>query len=509
MADELARLRPDAAARRIGDVARRLGLPDAGHGAQVRGITQDSRGVVAGDLYVALKGERSHGATFAAKAVAAGATAVLTDPEGRDQAGSPGVPVLVVPDPRAVLGSLASWMYGDPSSDMKVVGITGTNGKTTVATLLEAAALTSGIPAGVVGTTGIRAPGFAIDSPRTTPEAPELQAVLALMVQRGVRLVAVEVSSHALELGRIAGCRFEVAVFTNLGSDHLEFHGGRDSYFASKRRLFEPGRTVRGLVNGDDSWGRRLAGELAVPCYTYGVEGQTSGGSGRDWTARDVRPDGLGHAFRLVGPGVDVPAGVGLPGRFNVSNAVAAAAAAVISGCDPASAARGIASSGGPPGRMERVPVDVGCIVLVDYAHTPDAVAAALSVGRELAQARSGRLWAVLGAGGNRDHGKREDMGLAASRAADVVIVTDDNPRWEDPAAIRAQVAAGARHGSALVREIADRREAVATAVTGAGPADVVFVLGKGHEAVQEIAGEVVPMDDRDLVRRADRGRAR
>lgn len=478
-----------------------LGGPPPGTDPVLTGITHDSRQVRPGDLYVALAGSHTHGASHWPEAGSRGAVAVLTDPEGARVLAGAGPPIVVCADPRGRLGEVASWVYGRPGSRLQLVGITGTNGKTTVAGLVEAGISTCGAEVGVIGTTGIRGGGYSLPSARTTPEATDLQAVLAAFAERGVRTVVMEVSSHALSLDRVAGIHFAVGAFTNLSRDHLDFHGDLDSYFAAKSRLFEPGRTELGVVNVDCPRGARLAESASIPVQTFGLEvaGQP------DWIARDVVRDGIGYRFRLTGPNVDEPAAVGLPGQFNLSNAVCAAAVAISCGYEPPGVLRGIAAAGGPSGRMERVPVLTGGIVLVDYAHTPDAVGLAGSVGRGLADAEGGTLTVVLGAGGDRDQDKRESMGRAAAVVADRVIVTDDNPRTESPAAIRRQVLAGARGNRAEVIEIGDRGRAVVAALAGAGPGDVVMLLGKGHESGQEVAGVVTPMDDRDLVRAADR----
>jgi UDP-N-acetylmuramoyl-L-alanyl-D-glutamate--2,6-diaminopimelate ligase len=294
-------------------------------------------------------------------------------------------------------------------------------------------------------------------------------------------------------MGRVDGVTFDVAVFLNLGRDHLDFHTDEDDYYRAKARLFTPERARLALVGVDDAHGRRLAGETALPVRTFSAEGREA-----DWTVADVRPGPDGTAFRVLGPGVDVAAGVPLPGGFNVTNALAAVAACAEAGLDPAAVAEGIAGGGGVPGRFERIEAGQPFTVVVDYAHKPDAVQAALESLRPLTD---GRLIMVLGAGGDRDPGKRPIMGELAARLADVLVVTDDNPRTEDPAAVRAALLDGARRGGAELIEEGDRRAAIATALSLAAPGDIVIVAGKGHETGQEVTGVVHPFDDRAVVR--------
>jgi UDP-N-acetylmuramoyl-L-alanyl-D-glutamate--2,6-diaminopimelate ligase len=451
----------------------------------VTGITLSTQRTQPGDLYVALPGARAHGLDFADQARASGAVAVLSDRPGAD---------VVVPEPRRVLGALSAHVYAEPATSMRMVGVTGTQGKTTTTRLAEAGLEAAGVPAAVIGTVGTRILGEEVKTSLTTPEAPDLHALFAVMRERGVAACAMEVSSHALVLGRVDGVVFDVAVFLNLGRDHLDFHADEEDYYRAKASLFTPERARLALVNADDDHGRRLAGETALPLRTFSTTG-----AGADWTAYDVQPGPSGTTFRVRGPGgVDVEAGVALPGAFNVSNALAAVAAAAEAGADAGAVAAGIAAGAGVPGRFERVEAGQPFTVVVDYAHKPDAVQAALESLRPLTE---GRLLVVLGAGGDRDPGKRPIMGEIAARLADVVVVTDDNPRTEDPAAIRAAVLAGARAGTAQVVEEGDRRAAIAAALDRAEPGDIVVVAGKGHETGQEVGDVVHPFDDRAVVR--------
>ncbi len=454
----------------------------------VSGISLSTARVRPGDLYAALPGTRAHGADFAADAFAAGAVCVLTDPAGLDRLAA-ATPAIVVPDPRRVLGRLAARIYGNPATDLRVIGVTGTQGKTTTTRILEQGLTASGVASAVVGTVGTRIAGEDVKTELTTPEAPDLHGLFALMRERGVDTCAMEVSSHALVLGRVDGVVFDVATFLNLGRDHLDFHRDVDDYFAAKAGLFTPERAGVGLTNVDDEFGRRLLDVATIPMSTYSSHGRAA-----DWRAVDVSLSPTGADFTVLGPGVEVSAAIHLPGEFNVSNALAAIASAALAGLDPRSVADGIARVGGVPGRLEQVTRGQDYTVVVDYAHKPDALEAVLAALRALTQ---GQLIVVVGAGGDRDTIKRPLMGEIAGRLADVVLVTDDNPRSEDPAAIRAAVLEGTRGGRAGVAEIGDRRLAIREAVRRAGPGDVVLIAGKGHESGQEVDGVVHPFDDR------------
>ncbi len=483
------------------------------HGdVRVTGVTLDSRAVRPGDLYAALPGFNVHGADFAPDAVALGAVAVLTDPDGVARIGSDrdgdalGVPLVVTAHPRDVLGGLSALVYGDPAAGLTMVGVTGTNGKTTTAYLIDSALRAQAHRTGLIGTVETRIGDVRIDSVRTTPEAPDLHAILAVMRERGVDACVMEVSSHALDLHRVDGVVYDVALFTNLSQDHLDFHPSMDEYFAAKASLFTPERSRAGVVCVDDEWGVRLASEATVPVTTMSTTHADADwlvelGEGGSFTLRES--DG-GRLLRLTSH---------LPGTFNVANAALAALALLGVGLDTTQVERSMAVPPAVPGRMETVSDDgAGPRCIVDFAHTPVAVDAAL---RALRPSTTGRLVVVLGAGGDRDRGKRPGMGAAAARQADVVVVTDDNPRSEDPATIRAAVIAGARaeieqSGTDRVRVIdggsraAAIAEAIALAVLdGAGDVDTVVVLGKGHEKGQEVAGVVHPFDDRDAVRAA------
>lgn len=458
----------------------------------VTGLALDSRRTAPGDLYAALPGAHGHGMAFAGEALAAGAVALLTDHEGAAAAPG-GVPRLVVPEPRRILGRLAARIYGNPASTMRMIGVTGTQGKTTTTRLAAGALEMLGVPVGAIGTLGTRIAGSDVASALTTPEAPDLHALFAVMRERSVEVCAMEVSSHALVMGRVDGVVFDVAVFLNLGRDHLDFHRDEEDYFEAKALLFALDRAKRAVICVDDEYGRRLVARSAIPVRTLSALRPDA-----DWRAVDVRPTPGGTRFRVVGPELEVEAGVALPGAFNVTNALAAIAACTEAGMDGAALAGAIAAGGGVPGRLERIVAGQPFTVVVDYAHKPDAVRAVLESLRPLTE---GRLLVVIGAGGDRDLGKRPIMGQIAADIADVLVVTDDNPRSEDPAAIRAAVLSGVRHGSAQVIEEGDRRAAIRAALHMAQPGDIVVVAGKGHETGQEIAGVIYPFDDREVVR--------
>lgn len=493
------RTRPDRPPRRtLTEVVEALGPGDPSTGSgtpspglvEVTGVSLSSRDVRPGDLYAALPGARAHGADYVEHAVRGGAVAVLTDPAGRERVPAD-VPTIVVESPRAAVAGLSAWLYDHPSEAFTTFGVTGTQGKTTTTYLAE-----SGLgidDAAVVGTIGTRVKGVPAASSLTTPEAPALQALFAVMREEQVRACAMEVSSHALVQGRVDGFAFDVAAFLNLGRDHLDFHTDLEEYFLAKASLFTPEHARRAVVNVDDAHGRRLAALTPLPVTTFSTQGAVA-----DWRAANIRPHRLGTDLVVLGPeGQEVELSVPLPGAFNVSNALAVIASLTGEGHEAAELAQGIARSPGVPGRMERVEAGQPFTAIVDYAHKPDAVTAVLDALRPVTP---GRLVVVIGAGGDRDHGKRPLMGEAAARAADLVVVTDDNPRSEDPAAIRAAVLSGAQAGPAASVEVAGRREAIAHAVALAHAGDTVVVAGKGHEQGQEVDGVVHPFDDRAVL---------
>ncbi|MDT5101588.1 MAG: UDP-N-acetylmuramoyl-L-alanyl-D-glutamate--2,6-diaminopimelate ligase [Mycobacterium sp.] len=468
--------------------------PGQGREIVVTGVTLRSQDAQPGDLFAALPGASSHGGRYAVDAVRRGAVAVLTDSEGLAHMGADAtVPVLVRPGPRSVLGGLAAAVYGNPSRHLRVIGVTGTSGKTTTTYLVEAGLRAAERVAGLIGTVGIRIAGEDLPSMLTTPEAPDLQALLALMLERDVDTVVMEVSSHALSLGRVDGVEFAVGGFTNLSRDHLDFHPTMEDYFDTKARLFIPESPTAANISVvciDDDAGLAMAGLASHP-VTVSATGRDAG-----WRVEDIRDVGRGgQEFVAVDPaGVHHGLRVGLPGRYNVANCLLAAALLDAVGVSPEQAAPGLRDAR-VPGRLE--PIDRGqdFLALVDYAHKPAALRAVLET---LRGQTSGRVAVVFGAGGNRDPGKREQMGRVAAELAHLVVVTDDNPRDEDPAAIRSVIVAGATGGPAEVVEIGDRREAIDHAVAWARAGDVVLIAGKGHETGQTSRGQTRPFDDRD-----------
>ncbi len=461
-----------------------------GNGApeiEVSGLAYSSTSVTPGTLFFCVPGFRSDGHDFAPQAVERGAVALVCErPLGL------GVPEIVVPDVRAAMGPAAARFQGDPTSTLEVVGITGTNGKTTTAFLVRHLLEADGRRTGLLGTVKQVVGGVEEEVERTTPEAIDLQATFRRMLDAGDRACVMEVSSHALELGRATGIHFACRVFTNLTQDHLDFHPTMDDYFAAKRRLFEgPGPAV---VNVDDPWGRRIAADTAST--TFAIDRDA------DYRARGVRFDLTGSEFTLEGSEGAVELRSPLPGLFNVQNVLAAVAVARALGVPMDTIEAALPEFGRVPGRFE--PVDEGQDfgVLVDYAHTPDSLENVLRAAREITR---GRLLVVFGAGGDRDRSKRPLMGDAARRLADLSIVTSDNPRSEDPDAIVDEVIAGVGEGA--LREV-DRRRAISLAVAEAGPGDVVVVAGKGHEQGQEFEqGRKEPFDDVTVVREALRAR--
>ena len=461
------------------------------------GATLDSRDVQPGDIYLALPGRVTHGALFAQDAMRLGAVAVVTDEEGGRVCAALDVPVIVVPDPRLICGPVAAAVHGWPARDLQVVGVTGTNGKTTVTAMVEAGFSAAGLRTGAIGTMGVHISGRELPGARTTPEATDLQSILAVMRDDGVQFAVMEVSSIALEEHRVDGFRYDVAAFTQLSQDHLDYHGDMESYFRAKARLFTPEHAALGVVGIDDAYGRRLASEAAIPVYTWSMSDPQA-----DWHAKDVRSMAGGSAMRVAGPhGEEVVLHIPLPGDYNIANALCAFAILRTCGVEADDAARGLGSVQ-VRGRMQAVGRRAdesggpGIVGIVDYAHTPDAITRVLAALRAAAPAR---IIAVLGAGGDRDADKRPLMGASAVDGADVVIVTDDNPRSEDPASIRASVLQGARaamRGDTDLRDVGNRAEAISVAVDIAEPGDIIVVLGKGHEQGQEVAGVVTPFDD-------------
>ena len=474
--------------------------------AEIRGVAYDSRKVAPGEIFVAIPGLKQDGRRYVEDALARGATAVVL--EGADLLDGRSVARVLVGSARAALARLARAYFGHPSGSLTVIGITGTNGKTTTSYLVDGLLAAQGRRTGLIGTVQYRIGALSIPAGQTTPEALETQQLLRRMVDEGVTGVAMEVSSHALALSRVEGIDFDVAVFTNLTQDHLDFHVTMDAYRDAKRHLFvllaagnKPTRTA--VVNADDASGLAMVADLPLHTLTYGVRGRA-----------DVRPTRWSSGAEGIRMNVRTPAGhldiaSPLVGEHNVENLLAATGVGIALGMEPALIARALGSVGSVPGRFERVEAGQPFLVVVDYAHTPDALERTLETARKL-RGPGGRLAVVFGCGGDRDRGKRPLMGGIAARLADRVWVTSDNPRSEPPEAIIADIVAGIPGGIALDRHetIPDRKAAIQRALTWAGAGDVVVIAGKGHETYQIIGSDVLPFDDRAQARAALAGRA-
>ncbi len=468
--------------------------PSPAGDVEITGLAYDSRAVRPGSLFFCVRGFRTDGHEYAPRALEAGAAALVVErPLGL------GVPELLVGDVRGAMAPLAARFYGDPARELALVGVTGTNGKTTTTYLVQALLEASGRQCGLLGTVKSVIGGEERAVQRTTPEAIDLQAELRAMLDGGDRACAMEVSSHALELGRTDALAFAAAVFTNLTQDHLDFHATMEDYFQAKRRLFLPpagaAAPAASILNAGDPYGRRLAAEVPG-AVTFAVEQPA------DYGAAGLRCEFDGCRFRLHTPTGERDVRLPMPGRFNVANALAALAATHALGCELDVLVAALEEGVRVPGRFE--PVDEGqdFAVLVDYAHTPDSLENVLAAARDLLPREDARVICVFGAGGDRDRGKRPLMGEIAARLADLALVTSDNPRSEDPERIIEEIMAGAT-GSGLLA-LTDRREAIARAVADAARGDVVVIAGKGHEQGQEFAGgRKVPFDDVAVAREA------
>lgn len=489
----------------LADIAAVAGANIIRDGADVTGVAITSGDITPGDLFVAVPGINSHGAHFAPSAIERGATAILTDDAGVAQVKSldNSIGILQVDDPRAVAGTLAAHVYGNPSQKLITVGVTGTNGKTTTAHFVRHLYQEQLGPTVLIGTVGISFADVHVESERTSIEAPALHRVLAWALEQGACAVVMEVSSHAMSLHRVEGVQFDVVAFINLQRDHLDFHGSMEDYFAAKARLFTSRYATRAVICTDDQWGRRLAEQCVIPTTTVSTRGNA------DWTLR-------AHRLNQRDAGTDVTAIYAdeilqfhcpLAGLINVQNALVALASTAASGVDPRAGALYIGTTPQVPGRMEviRHRSSETPLVVVDFAHTPEALSLACSA---LQPITPGRLWIVFGATGDRDRGKRPLMARAAQEGADIVILTDDDVYSEDPASIRSEIARGFGGNCPYARALQlweddDRAHAIAFAVGASAPEDTVIIAGRGHETVQVVGNRALDLDDRACARQA------
>jgi UDP-N-acetylmuramoyl-L-alanyl-D-glutamate--2,6-diaminopimelate ligase len=462
---------------------------------EISGISSNSKEVKPGDIFIALSGENSQGGSFIDSALERGARAVVLDARGMQYKKDvpQNVPLLILENPRSFSGALASWFYGNPSEKLFLAGVTGTNGKTTTTQLLHQIWEHAEKPGGLIGTIGISIGDEKISTSHTTPESDELQRILAVMAERHIENVAMEVSSHALSAKRVSGTRFKVAAFTNLTQDHLDFHGNMENYYQAKKLFFEPILSESALVNIDSLWGSRLFNEVSLPVETVSLRNKKA-----HWYFEKITPLPGGYELSLRGQGgILLEGSCRLMGEYNLENLILAIAIATKSGMDPLEIERTLPFLKSAPGRLERIELGQPFDVVVDYAHTPDAVERVLLTLKSLAK---NRLIAVLGCGGDRDKSKRPMMGSALVDISDVAILTSDNPRSESPEEIIDEMIKGIqlKEGS---QKLIDRQEAIRHAIQIAREGDIVAILGKGHEIGQEIAGVVTPFDDRIVAR--------
>jgi UDP-N-acetylmuramoyl-L-alanyl-D-glutamate--2,6-diaminopimelate ligase len=474
---------------------------------EIRGLVYDSRQVQPGDLFVAVRGHRVDGHRYLAEAVSRGAVAAVI--EDVESAGSVSIPLILVPDSRQALALLANRFYGDPSRRLTMIGVTGTNGKTTTSYLIKEIFEAAGQRMGLLGTVVYDVGKESLVPPNTTPESLDLQRLLSRMVEAGLSGAVMEVSSHALAMDRVLGCEFDTAVFTNLTQDHLDFHRTMEDYFLTKRRLFtgldqQAMKSARksAVINLDDPWGEKLIQSIRTPIYTYGLTSQSK----PDITAREVQSDWNGIRFTAITPVGDFPVKSALIGRYNLYNLLAAIGVGLSREIPVQAIQDGIAQLRRVPGRVE--PIDAGqdFTVIVDFAHTEHALRSLLDA---MAEFKTGRLITVFGCGGDRDRGKRPAMGRVAAMLSDLVILTSDNPRGEEPTEILKEIEGGiqaVRPGwkrNQNYYSIPDRREAIEKAVELAGAGDMLVIAGKGHETYQIIGKEQIPFDDRQVAREA------
>jgi UDP-N-acetylmuramoyl-L-alanyl-D-glutamate--2,6-diaminopimelate ligase len=488
---------PTEEARHLGHLARSAGdllVQAPSETAEIRDLSYDSRTVGPGHLFFCIPGTVTDGHEYAAAAVASGAAALCVE-----RTLDLDIPQIVVTEPRRAMARIAAHFFGSPGIGLTILGVTGTNGKTTCAYLLEAILRAAGHRTGLIGTIETRIGDDVRPGVRTTPESLDLQRLFADMRSHRVTSIAMEVTSHALVLDRVEGVRFAAVGFTNLSQDHLDFHPTMEDYFAAKRSLFLPERAQKGAANVDDPYGQKLRDEAPIACIGYGMSEEA------EVRARDVKIEPSGTTIAIVTPVGEIQVSTHLIGHFNVSNCLGATAVALQAGVSLDAIAAGLETLVAVPGRFESIDAGQPFSVVVDYAHTPDSLDNVLRAARPLADANGGRVLCAFGCGGDRDRSKRPLMGEVVARLADVMIVTSDNPRSEDPAAIIGEILSGvvAERPSGPDATLPDRREAIGWALGAARPGDVVVVAGKGHETGQEFVDHTVPFDDRQVVREA------
>ncbi len=468
------------------ELSQKFNLETNSKEASINGISNKSKDIDLNELFVAIPGEKTHGANFAQEAINNGAKAVLTDLNGAEIMSEVQVPVLVAQDVKKIVGEVSSHVYENPSQKMDVFGITGTNGKTTTAWLLKAGLEQCEIKTGLLGTAGIEIPGLKIESERTTPEATELQKILALAYENGAKAISMEVSSHALTLGRVNGTRFKAVGFTNLSQDHLDFHKNMQDYFEAKTLLFKDNFSNQAIITTNDSWGKKLENLTKLNVESLGGDVENY------WRVTDITA-ALGHVdFKLTKSNKQsFNINLSFAGSFNAFNASMAIALADKLNIDLITFIKGLENVQ-IPGRMQPVIFPGAPLAIVDYAHSPEAIENVLAT---LRKETKGKLITIIGAGGNRDKEKRPKMGSAVEKYSDFIIVTDDNPRDENPAEIRASLISGIKDKESIL-EIGNRKDAIQKAISIATNLDTIAVLGKGHENYQEIKGEVFPFSD-------------
>jgi len=487
-----------ATSHSLSAIASLLGTTSPETDLEITGVSNNSSLVEPGDIFLAYPGAKVHGATFTKDAMRKGALAVITDLEGAKL--STELPTIVVRNPRKTAGDLSAWFYSEPMRDIYSVGITGTNGKTTTTTLLHQIWMNSGSESGLIGTVGTRIGDEALSSTRTTPESCEIQSLIAVMRERHLRNVAMEISSHALSLDRIQGSHFNIVGFTNLTQDHLDFHGDMETYYLVKKKLFSFEFADLAVINIDSEYGARLANEIDIPFLSVSRDATSA-----DWHYESIvaTKSGTDVSIRGIG-GILIEGTLPLHGDYNLDNALMAIAIAIQSGVNPVEISSLLSQLTGAQGRLERIDVGQDFLTFVDYAHTPDAVRRVLETCRAMTQ---GKVIGVLGCGGDRDPSKRPLMGTALVEGSDIAIFTSDNPRSENPETILLQMV-GTLKIAPPHTVISDRRDAISQAIDFASGGDVVVVMGKGHETGQEISGVVLPFDDRLILASAIEGKA-